>query len=526
MKRRTFVKSVTAGTAALPLASRAITSGGDPKRPNFLFICCDQLQSYALGCNGNPDVKTPNIDRLASDGCSFRRAYCNNSVCMPARSTLITGMYARQHGCITNGTKLPESVPTLPQALIRHGYRTHAVGKHHFQPYSSVASAESSDHWLDGSITSLPENYYGFQSSDFVGGHGYYCFGDYANELRKNHLGVYEKYKRENALWQCPNPNIPTWTLAVPPELHYNNWIADKSIRFLEEEGTQPFFLWCSFPDPHTPFAACKSYRDLYDPAKLQVSPTAFAPLDEPESLQKRRRFFGNRYVFNEQTLRETMAEYYGMITHIDDCVGKILNAVERRGLLENTIIVFVADHGEYMGTHHLIAKADWMYEELARIPMIWRVPGGARPGARSESVVSQVDLVRTVLDYAEVNPLEFDMRKNFSAPALTLPGRSLRPLLSSGYPLEERPVFLEYDEDWYASGFYRVRTLIDSRYKLIVYTHMGGGQLFDLRNDPFERRNLWDSEEHRAVKVEMMEAIFREASTNDRIDQRRWCGA
>src|SRR5690606_35650883 len=117
MKRRSFVKSVAGGTATLPLAARGVTQKPGASRAHFLVICCDQLQSYSLSCNGNKDVKTPNIDRLAREGCSFRRAYCNNSVCMPARATMITGLYPRQHGCITNGTKLPESVPTLPQVL-------------------------------------------------------------------------------------------------------------------------------------------------------------------------------------------------------------------------------------------------------------------------------------------------------------------------------------------------------------------------------------------------------------------------
>ncbi|QHI70926.1 sulfatase-like hydrolase/transferase [Tichowtungia aerotolerans] len=516
---------MAAGTAALPFASKGSIWNGKSGQPNFLVICCDQLQSVALACNGNPDVKTPNIDRLAREGCSFRRAYCNNSVCMPARATMMTGLYPRQHGCITNGTKLPEDIPTLPQVLSRHGYRTHAVGKLHFQPLSSRDSAESLDSWMDGTITSLPDNYYGFQSSDFIGGHVNYCFGDYTNELRRDHPGVYEKYSREHAFWRSEGMH-QTWKMTVPPELHYNTWIAEKTIRVMDENKDNPFFVWCSFPDPHFPFAASEPYADMYDPSKLSICPTAFEPVDEPRTLQKRRDFFGKQYQFDEKSLRATAAQYYGMITHIDDSIGKMLDAMNRNGLLENTIIVFLADHGEYLGSHHLIQKADWMYEELARVPMIWRVPGTLRAGKGSDSVVSQVDLVPTVLDYTGIDVSEFDTRKNFSAPPVLFPGRSLRPVLSGTDVLEEKPAFLEYDEDWHASGFYRVRTLIDSRYKLIVYTHTGGGQLFDLKTDPYERNDLWDSAEHRAIKVSMMEALLREASTYDRVDQKRVCGA
>ncbi|MCF7816405.1 MAG: sulfatase-like hydrolase/transferase [Kiritimatiellales bacterium] len=525
MERRSFVKSVAAGTAALPLASTGLAqSSGWTKGPNFLVICCDQLQSYSLACNGNKDVKTPNIDRLARDGCSFRRAYCNNSVCMPARSTMITGLYPRQHGCITNGTVLPESVPTLPQVLSRHGYRTHSVGKLHLQPYSMKDSAESTEGWLSGEITSLPKNYYGFQSSDFLGGHVGGCFGDYVNELRKSHPGVYEKYQRENAIWRSEGSD-KTWKLDVPAELHYNAWVADKTVRFLETHSEESFFIWCSFPDPHFPFAASEPYADMYDPAKLEICPTAFEKLGELETLQRRRDFFGKLYAFDEKTLREITAQTYGMITHIDDCVGKILDAVQRNGLMENTIVVFIADHGEYLGSHHLIEKADWMYEELTRVPMIWRVPDAVHPGKGSDSVVSQIDLVPTILDYAGIAMVELDMRKNFSAPPLTLPGRSLKPLLSGGFPLEDKPALLEYDEDWYKSGFYRPRTLIGSQYKLIVYPNTGGGQLFDLKTDPYERKSLWDDAKYNSIKAEMMEALLRETSKYDRTDQPRRCG-
>lgn len=526
MKRRSFLKESAAVGTALPFASNSFAKTGRGSRPNFLVICCDQLQSRALRCNGNQEVHTPNIDRLASNGCSFLRAYCNNSVCMPSRATMITGLYPRQHGCITNGTKLPANIPTLPAVLSRYSYRTHSVGKLHFQPLDTDQSVESKNGWLSGFITSLPKNYYGFQSSDFLGGHVDFCFGDYVNELRRNHPGVYEQYQRDQSLRQVADPDVPTWVLPVPPELHYNNWIAQKSIRFIESCKDDPFFLWCSFPDPHFPFAASIPYADMYDPASLTIPPTMHGPQQEPETLQRRREYFKKTYSFGENALRESMAQYYGMITHVDECVGKILDAVESSAHRDNTVIVFLADHGEYLGSHHLIKKADWMYEDLVRIPMIWKVPQAVGRGKACDQIVSQIDLVPTLLDYAGIPVAELDQRKNYHAPPLTLPGRSLRPFLQHGQTLEDRPAFVEYDEDWHASGFYRVRTLIGPRYKLVVYTNTGGGQLFDLQNDPFERRNLWNSETHQMIKAELMETLLREASTNDRIDQRRWCGA
>jgi arylsulfatase A-like enzyme len=495
-------------------------------KPDILIFCVDQMQSFALGCNGHPDVKTPNLDRLAAEGCTFRRAYCNNTVCMPARATMITGLLPRQHGCITNGTRLPKSVPTLPQVLAKNGYRTHSVGKLHLQPYDDPGSAECRAAWDAGELTALPENYYGFQSSDFLGGHIHYCFGDYRRWLDREAPGMHARYAKANAVWASTGQD-QTWKIDVPPALHYNDWIAQRSIDFMralpEDEN---FFLWCSFPDPHHPFAAAAPYSEMYDPSELTLPSVSETGRDEPAALAARRRQFSDKYDFNEQELREVMAQTYGMISHVDDCIGRVMNFLRDSGRLENTIVIFIADHGEYLGAHHLLYKADWMFEELTRIPMIWRVPGALRMGQGCDGVVSQIDLVPTLLDYAGIDPAEMDMRGNAKAEPLTLPGRSLRPLLDQGELLSPQPALIEYDEDWFQGPFFRVRTMVDERFKLVVYASPDGGQLFDLQNDPHELSNLWNDPAYAAVKAELMEQALRGFCRNDRLDQPRRSGA
>ena len=495
-------------------------------KPDILIFCVDQMQSFALGCNGHPDVKTPNLDRLAAEGCTFRRAYCNNTVCMPARATMITGLLPRQHGCITNGTRLPESVPTLPQVLAKNGYRTHSVGKLHLQPYDDPGSAECRAAWDAGELTALPENYYGFQSSDFLGGHVHYCFGDYRHWLDREAPGMHERYARAHAVWQSAGQD-QTWKIDVPPALHYNDWIAQSSIEFMREQSEeQPFFLWCSFPDPHHPFAATAPYSEMYDPAELTLSETAALDSDDLLELEKRRKQFTDRFSFNEQGLREVMAQTYGMISHVDACVGRVLDHLRSSGRIENTIVIFVADHGEYLGAHHLLYKADWMFEELTRIPMIWRIPDAANAGKGSDTVVSQIDLVPTLLDYAGVDVSEFDMRGHLPADSLTLPGRSLRPFLDEGESLPPKPALVEYDEDWFEGPFCRARTIITEQYKLVVYVNGADGQLFDLQTDPRETRSLWNDPADAAVKAELMEQALRGFCRNDRLDQPRRSGA
>ena len=149
------------------------------RNTSFLVFCVDQMQSACIAAHGHPDVRTPNIDRLIARGASFTRAYCPNPICMPSRSSIFTGLTPRGHRCLTNGMSLPYDVPTLPGALADAGYRTHAVGKLHLQPFGMGGHAEdapqgsweSREAWDSGRIESLPEGYYGFQTSDYVGGH-------------------------------------------------------------------------------------------------------------------------------------------------------------------------------------------------------------------------------------------------------------------------------------------------------------------------------------------------------------------
>jgi arylsulfatase A-like enzyme len=501
-----------------------------------LVFVVDQMQSYCLGCNGNNEVKTPNIDRIAAQGTTFLRAYCNNPVCMPSRSTMITGLTPRQHGCITNGTKLPENIPTITAALVNHGYRTHSAGKLHLQPTATVTASdcdgemafswETRTDWNKRVIKSLPEMYYGFQTSDFVGGHVKNCFGDYLNWLGENHPDIYEKYQPENAYYK--KAGAPSsWRMDMPAELHYNNWIADRSIQFISEiKEEENFFLWCSFPDPHIPFAACKPYSDMYNPEEVSLNASWSNTTDSLDHLEKRRKQFKNHTEFDEAGLREIVAQTYGMITHIDHNVGRVMEELKAKGLDDNTVVVFMADHGEYLGAHHLLSKAEWPYEEMIRIPYIWKIPEAYNTGITNSDVVSLLDFAPTILDCAGISQDELDFRGMRKADKLGLPGRSLLGFLNKGEVLEGRPAIIEYDEDWHSGPFYRERIIVEGKYKMAVFPGVGGGMLFDLESDPHEMVNLYYDKDYKEIKAELMENLLFELAKTDRLDQPRICGA
>jgi arylsulfatase A-like enzyme len=493
-------------------------------KPNFLIFVVDQMASRSLGCNGHPEVRTPNIDRLAAAGTSFRRAYCNNPVCQPSRATMLTGLTPRQHGLVSNGNALDGQVPTVTGALAASGYRTHSVGKLHLQPFVNIArncdpddpveSCESEYAWRQGRVTSLPPDYYGFQTTDFLGGHGYYSFGDYSNWLNRAHPDPASLYADGNTQGRFK----PDTAKHLPPELHYNHWIADRTIAFLDDcAADQPFFLWCSFPDPHHPFSANRQYADLYEPGSLTLNKTWQLTEETCPHLASLRR---ERPVLTEDYLREITAETYGMITHIDEQIGRVMTRLEQDGRDRNTVVVFMSDHGEYLGSHGLHQKSVWPYEELDRIPFLWKTPGTAAD--TSDAVVSLLDFVPTILDYAGLPAEVLDRREVKPENGRFLPGRSLRPWLDRGEHLAERPALIEFERAPGAGP----RTLVETRWKFTFFPPTGHGLLFDLETDPHETRNLWDEPACAREKARLGLRLLEELAMSDRLDHTRIANA
>jgi len=486
------------------------------QRPNFLVFCVDQMQSYCLGCNGHPEVKTPIIDALAARGVTFRRGYCNNSVCMPSRATMITGRTPRQHGLLTNGNSLSTGIPTVTQALADAGYRTHQVGKFHLQPGGgwkgeATDSAEAGARWSRGELTSLPSPYYGFETTDHMHEH--------RNWLKKHHPEAVGQLRE--TYYSCGEAG----RLTIPEELHENHWIADRSIDFLNRQaGGDPFFLFCSFSDPHFPFKACRPYSEMYDPATLALPATYRHREDGCSFLDASRVNIPNNLAPAEAELREILAQTYGMITHVDASIGRVMAALNRSGLAENTIVLFIADHGEYLGGHGLIKKMVWPYEELWRIPFIAVAPGGSSGICRTP--VSLLDLAPTFLDYAGLDPLVLDTRGPAPAERLPLPGESLRPFLEGALDAPHRPLVMEYDEDFHEKALCRLRGLIDGDWKIVLYAGCEDGVLFNLAEDPRELHNLWNEPRAQARKAELLARLVQRLAETDRFDTHRYCGA
>ena len=374
---------------------------------------------------------------------------------------------------------------------------------------------EAREVWETGSASSLPEPYYGFETTDFTGGHVNEIYGEYKNWLQDNYPDAYDRlafYHPENTRGDTFQV-LREWSL--PESLHYNRWISDRSIEFIDERSAdEPFFLWCSYPDPHNPYAAPEPWGSMYDPeevalptrreTELDELPPFYSNVYEGEFFQLQGLYTDPAPEVQDDAIREIIATTYGMVSYLDHEIGRVVRALEERGLRENTIVVFMSDHGTMMGDHWMVRKGPFQFEGLLRVPMIWSWPGRFPAGRRVETICSHEDFLPTILDLCDVRSPHATYEPPYTEGPSSWPGRSLASLLTDDPAETERSVVVENDEDYLGL---RARTLITDRYKLTIYPGEEYGELFDLDNDPGELHNRWNDPEY----AELKSGLYRE---------------
>lgn len=506
------------------------------ERPNILVFCTDEQRADHLSCMGHPVLKTPNIDRIAAEGTLFRNCYSSSPACMPARATMMTGLTNRASGVRTQGVSLPEDVPTLPGMLADAGYRTHSVGKLHLKPWGGRDIAEDEDitanperriywkwpgRWEGGHYTEFPDNYYGFQTLDVVNGHVNYVYGDYVTWLEENHPGAYAGYAYSHS---DPKP------LTIDPELHYNKWIADRTIDFISDanKDDKPFYLWCSFPDPHEPFAAVKKWSDSYEDGEIELPGITIALSPKGRSETMKAIGVGTEAHDPEWT-KACIRQTYAMMSHVDEQVGRILDALDEQGIADTTIVMYISDHGDQLGEHGLFYKGVYPYDGHAHIPFLAKVPWARQKGKVVEDVVSMLDLVPTVLDLADVSqPADKheERWRRMAAPIQpALPGEILTPVITGDARPVRRNALIEYDHEGYdAFEELQYRSLVTNDYKLVFYAPSNETMLFDRKADPDETTNLANDPEYQGTVLDLFKQLVSEISrTESRLP--RWIG-
>ncbi|MFC1479238.1 sulfatase [Planctomycetota bacterium] len=482
-----------------------------PDKPlNILLITSDQQHWNTLGCI-NPEIKTPNLDRLASRGTMFTRAYCPNPTCTPTRASMITGTYPSQHGAYSLGTKLPETEHTVGEDFQNAGYRTALVGKAHFQPTKSTpefSSLESMgllqdlDFWRE-----FNEPFYGFEHVELARNHtDEHLVGQhYALWMEEKGLSSWRDHFRKPT--GTSDRQQHTWSL--PEEFHYNTWIAERTNALLDEytSNGDPFFLWASFFDPHPSYLVSEPWDRMYDPGKITVPSIAEGEHEKnPPHFQMTQTEKPDFSIYQEEDgnychglgshlhdskeQAKNIAVYYGMVSCMDKYIGTILDKLEELGLSDSTLIVFTTDHGHLFGQHGLIGKGAFHYEDLLRVPFIVSCPGIVPEGRSVESLVSLVDLPPTFLSFA-----------GLQVPR-TMTGIDQKEVWC-GNRGEARDYVIV--ENRHQPTTLNLKTYVDKRYKITVYYNQAYGELFDLEQDPEEIHNLWDSPEHQSLKQELL---------------------
>ncbi len=505
------------------------------KRPNFLFVITDQHRADHLGCYGNQVVRTPNIDGIASRGTCWDRFYVANPICMPNRASIMTGRMPSLHGARHNGVSLSRDHTTFVELLRDAGYSTGLIGKSHLQGFTGLPASnrfvvredlitpseglrdafkngrhgpeyelEVKSRWDTRLADRINGDFYGFDHVEVAADHADRACGDYLIWARGQRADFDDLVGPDNALADSRIDAPQAWRTAVPEELYSTAWIADRSEAWLTEraERDQPFFLQMSFPDPHHPFTPPGKYWDMYDPAGMKL-PASFGKGDLPPIRAMRdalangtdARDSQNPFAVTEDEARAIIALTYGMITMIDDAVGRVLKRLEALGLAEDTVVIFTSDHGDYMGDHGLMLKLLLHYQGLIRVPFIWHDPALPERGRRDSGLASSIDISRTILARAGIQPFN---------------GMQGRDLMTEPPP---EAVIVEEDSQRTMIGFdrpQRIRTIVTDRYRMSLREGESWGELYDLATDPDETCNLFDDPKATAARAALSETMLR----------------
>jgi arylsulfatase A-like enzyme len=488
--------------------------------PNLLLITSDQQHWLTLG-SISPQIQTPNLDRLAARGVRFDRAYCPNPTCTPTRASLLTGTWPSVHGAYTLGTKLDKHEPRVTDLLRDAGYRTGLVGKAHFQPLASTPECESVEafptlrdleFWRTFNDQHTP--WYGFDHVELTRNHADegHVGQHYALWLEERGVADWRDYfhPRKDGVIDTgtegskapPHADGPgygwradmSWKL--PAEHHYTTWTAERTNAFIKDAEDQPWFCWSSYHDPHPPYAVPEPWASLYDPADMdwligRFKDGEFDDMPPPHRMtrdpnadfsQFKADGFGNHGYHphagtTDDDLRRAAAVYCGMISFMDQQIGRTLDLLEETGQIDHTLIVFTSDHGHFLGQHGLIAKGPFHYEDVIRVPMIAAGPG-LPAGVVNHEPQTLVDL-----------PATFAAAATGEVP-IWMQGRDM----AGDWPTGGRAGVIV--ENHHNGDAVHLRTLVTKTHKLTLYRNRPDwGELFDLTNDSHELTNLYQTD-------------------------------
>jgi len=444
-------------------------------RSNVLFLLSDDQRPDTIAALGNSVINTPHLDGLVKRGTAFTRATCANPICTPSRAEILTGSSGFRNGVMDFGRRIHQDAALWAVTMKRHGYRTGYVGKWHNDGLPSQRGYDAAPGLYCGGGRRWAVPTFDWNGRPVTGYRSW----------------VFQSADRKT--------KYPEKGVGLTPNISAE--FADAAIGFIKQKPERPFFLHVNFTAPHDPLLMPFGYEDMYDPNNMPV-PKNFLPrhpFDHGNFKGRDERLF--EWPRTKQMVREEMAVYYAVISHMDAQIGRILAALKQTGQLDNTIVIFASDHGLAVGSHGLRGKQS-MYEHTIGVPLIMAGPG-IPAGKRSSAQCYLRDLFPTVCDLTgiEVPP--------------AVDSRSLKPVLDGTTDTVYPHIF----------GYFRnyQRMIRTDEWKLIHYPHIDRWQLFHLKTDPHELQNLADDERHADVRKSLTKKLRAwQQSVNDPVLKRK----
>jgi uncharacterized sulfatase len=446
--------------SSIQQSSSAFSRNPKAESRQAIVILGESVRYDMLNCNAKTGLMTPNLDRLASEGVRFERAYCCQPVCAPSRSAIWTGLYPHTNGVWGNSMPLGDTEHSIGQLLTDKGIHTAFIGKWHLDGADYFGTGRPAHGW--------DPNYW-------------YDMRDYLSELSPA-----DRVRSRNP----STGDDPSWT----GECCYGHRCTDRAIDFLEKHRNQDFLLVVAYDEPHHPFLCPREYSENY---KDYVFPRSANVSDTLQNKPAEQRVWADgRLAGLHPPISDK--QFFGAHTFIDYEIGRVLHTAERHA--PSALVLYTSDHGVFLESHRLTDKGPAMYDEITRIPFLTKWPGHTPANVTSSSLVSQIDISGTLMEY-----FGFEVPKTFEGGSMlsvlkdpTLPGR--------------REAFLEWgryevDHDGFGA-FQPIRCVCDGRYKLSIHL-MTSDELYDLHDDPSEMNNLIESAQHTSIRNDLHDRLL-----------------
>ena len=455
------------------------------KRPNIVLIITDQQRLDTIAALGYDYMETPNLDRLVKGGTVFDNMYVTSPSCAPSRASLFSGVYPHANGVFRNDE--PWSY-TWVGLLAEAGYRCVNIGKMHTSPFEKAFGFHER-HVTENKDRDTPRLPFFLDNWDKA---------LMARGLKKPSRVTYRE--REDYA-EC----LGAFTWELPEDMHSDVFVPQMAITWLDRyKGEEPFFLEVGIPGPHPPYDPTEPYLARYRDKKLPEAIRDYDLDTQPLALRKLRKHHEKHdhdaivHLANPtpEQMHRQRAHYYANVSMIDTQVGEIIKALERRGVLDDTVIIFTSDHGDCLNDHGHSQK--WtMYEQSVHVPAVIYHPGQIKAGNRVKDLVALFDFGPTILEIAGVAPPEW------------MEARSLVPYFNASHDPTRERVFSEHSEDRILNSIEFMTMIRQGPWKLVHLLNDKEGQLFNLEEDPREVHNLWDDPAHAEVKKELIDAIL-----------------